>query len=598
MSEALFPFYERELLYQRQLLQEFARKYPTVGQRLLLETNRSADPHTERLIQNFAFLAGRVQQRLSDDYPEISDSMCNLLYPHFTAPFPSLTTLQFEPDPLKAPMAQGFVIPRGSKLSTRHEGRRGRYRTCYDATLWPIRVTGASFLPPPFPQGLTPPPGAAALIRIQLECLGQLPFAKLEIPRLRFYLHGDSAVASLLYETIFQHGIQTIFRPLEAGSSSPALTSAAASLIHAVGFGRDEGLIPYGPRSPLGYRLLTEYAHYPEKFFYFDLGGWRQVARAKFDKTCEINLFVSRTAKLLEQNVSATTFRLGCVPIVNLFEHDAEPIPLEGRAEYRIDPSKDESLDHEIYAVEKVTLVETKTELAPFNSIRHDAAPDASLWTSTRRLAEKKGDQGTEVFLHLVDLAFTPFEPEAGQLQVQTTCSNRDLPVLLQRDGDKVRFELEMAAPYAKVNCLHAVTSPDRPSLGRGLAWRLISHFNPNHLSLTSEAESLEGLREILSLYPLPEAHIEGVAGLTSRRVLGRVQDGLGTGLCQGVEVTLTLDREKFAPASIFLFACVLEQFLGLYASANSFTQLVLRRLGDAQEYRRWPPRPGEGAIL
>lgn len=40
MSDELFPYYERELLFIRQLSQEFAREYPAAAGRLLLEPNR------------------------------------------------------------------------------------------------------------------------------------------------------------------------------------------------------------------------------------------------------------------------------------------------------------------------------------------------------------------------------------------------------------------------------------------------------------------------------------------------------------------------------------------------------------------------------
>jgi type VI secretion system protein ImpG len=40
----------------------------------------------------------------------------------------------------------------------------------------------------------------------------------------------------------------------------------------------------------------------------------------------------------------------------------------------------------------------------------------------------------------------------------------------------------------------------------------------------------------------------------------------------------------------------VLERFLGLYASVNSFTQLVARA-GD-RVIKRWPPRAGDKPLL
>jgi type VI secretion system protein ImpG len=42
----------------------------------------------------------------------------------------------------------------------------------------------------------------------------------------------------------------------------------------------------------------------------------------------------------------------------------------------------------------------------------------------------------------------------------------------------------------------------------------------------------------------------------------------------------------------------VLERFFGLYASANSFTELVIKRAATDREWTRWPPRAGERALI
>src|SRR6266849_6872742 len=102
MSETLFRYYERELLFIRQLAREFARQYPAAAGRLLLEPNRSSDPHVERLIESFALIAGRIQHKLDDEFPELTDALFNILYPHYLSPIPSTAIIQFEVDPLRA----------------------------------------------------------------------------------------------------------------------------------------------------------------------------------------------------------------------------------------------------------------------------------------------------------------------------------------------------------------------------------------------------------------------------------------------------------------------------------------------------------------
>jgi type VI secretion system protein ImpG len=45
MRDDLLHQYERELTFLRQTGAEFAKKYPKVASRLLLEPNKSDDPH-------------------------------------------------------------------------------------------------------------------------------------------------------------------------------------------------------------------------------------------------------------------------------------------------------------------------------------------------------------------------------------------------------------------------------------------------------------------------------------------------------------------------------------------------------------------------
>ena len=90
MSDSLYNYYERELIFIRQLAQEFAKQYPAAAGRLLLEPNRSIDPHVERLIESFALLAGRVHHKLDDEFPELTDALLGVLYPHYLAPMPSM----------------------------------------------------------------------------------------------------------------------------------------------------------------------------------------------------------------------------------------------------------------------------------------------------------------------------------------------------------------------------------------------------------------------------------------------------------------------------------------------------------------------------
>lgn len=618
MTDALYDYYERELLFMRQSAERFAAQYPAAAGRLLLDPNGSVDPHVERLIEAVALLAGRIQKKLDDDFPELTDALLGVLYPHYLAPVPSMSIVQFELDPANA-KPEGVCVGRGAKLHTQQIGNTAcRYRTCYPVTLWPLSVTSAELQTLPLDNALTPPPGTAAALRIKLQCQGDLRLADLTLETLRLYLGGAKELVAKLYGLIFNSALRVEFHCLDEGSEHPVVTLAPQECLRHVGFERDQGLLPYANQSFLGYRLLTEFFFFPDKFHFVDLGGWRKLAKADFGRNVEVVIYLDQSMEGLEQEVDSEVFRPGCTPVVNLFEKTAEPIRLtHTRSEYRVVPDVHHPMETEVYSIDGVTGADPTSlhRYRPFYGLRHDNVwslrDDRDVcWYASRRASMEDGDNGTDVFLRLVDLNFDPRLPADSVLVIHTTCTNRDLPVKLQQGVDAIHFQLEAAVPVKHIRCLRAPTSPQRPPLGGRAYWRLISHLTLNHLSLTDSVEGRQALQEMLRLYDFSDQNghlqrsavnrrqIEGILSVSSRRVVGRVGGAAASGFCRGVEVTVELDPTKYVGTGEYLFACVLERFLALYASVNSFTQLVARTKGVDGYLKKWPPRAGEMQLL
>ena len=122
MRDELLHYYERELTYLRRLGAEFGKRYPSVASALQLEQTKSDDPHVERLLEGFAFLAARVHLKIDDEFPEISEGLLNLVYPEYLQPIPSMSLVQFELDPEQGKLTTGFRIPRDTILYTRPVG--------------------------------------------------------------------------------------------------------------------------------------------------------------------------------------------------------------------------------------------------------------------------------------------------------------------------------------------------------------------------------------------------------------------------------------------------------------------------------------------
>jgi type VI secretion system protein ImpG len=612
VRDDLLLYYERELRFLRDMGAEFADKYPKIAQRLVIEPDKCEDPHVERMLEAFAFLAARVHLKIDDEFPEITEALLTVLYPHYLRPIPSMSIVEFDLDPAQGNLSAGLPIPKGSVLySPPVNGVPCKYRTCYDTTLWPLRLADAQWRSPDRFQPLLKADAAAAL-RLEIRCFQDVTFDKLDLRSLRFHLNGEGALVHGLYELLAGKCTQIVIRDPATGSRVKPVWLDADRL-RPVGFEENEGALPYPLRSFLGYRLLQEYFAFPDKFFFFELSGLEQLAAAGFKDRAEIIFLISKFERTerqqtLETGVSEKTVRLNCTPIVNLFNQTAEPILLSHTVyDYPVVPDVSRQDAMEIFSVDDVVSVDPSShdpiQFEPFYSYRHTTMRDKkqTFWHGNRRPSTRRNSEAIDVYLSLVDLSGKPVRPNVDTVTVRLTCTNGDLPSRLPFGNDKGDLDLEGAAPIKRILMLKKPTGTIRPPTGRNALWRLISHLSLNYLSLVEDGR--EALQHILRLYNFTDSayiqkQIEGITKVESARHFARVISEHGISFARGTRVQLELDEEQFVGGGVYLFASVLERFMGLYVSMNSFSQLVTTTTQRREVLEHWPPRAGHKILM
>lgn len=605
MDDKFLSYYERELTFIREMGASFARKYPKLAGRLLLEEDKCEDPHTERLIEAFAFISGRIHKKIDDDFPEITESLLSILYPHYVNPIPSMSIVQFSP--IMANISNvGYHLPRQSKLFSKPvDGHPCEFNTCYPVSFWPVDMVHAELVDPRRQQGKI-----HHVLHLRLQTKNKIDISGLGWTFLRFFLNGPSQHVYHLYELLMNNVSSIELEALDHNGKKATITLPADSL-RPVGFAPDEHLFPYSSRSHPAYLYLFEYFCFPEKFLFIDLQHLDRIKNQLKGEVLDIRINLDRPAKT-NLVVNRETFSLFSAPVVNLFRKVAEPIRVDHfSTEYRVVADVRRQTATEIYSVESVTAslgVGSKSKIAytPYYSLRHHLGDGEgkgkgkgrhAFWHVHRRESGRSDDQGTEVFLSFTDQHLRPDSPDAEILTLHVHCTNRDLPVRLpfgNRSGD---FSLEQAAPVQSVICLVKPTATHRPALGGALQWRLISHLSLNYLSLVEGGE--ESLKEILKLYNFDNSlttnqQINGIASVQSTYVTRRIRRSF----CRGIKTTVTLDEEKFVGSGLFLFASVLEQFFGQYVSVNSFSQLEIKNLQQKEVLKLWEPRNGTQILL
>jgi type VI secretion system protein ImpG len=606
MSDELLPYYDRELNALRRLTGEFAAAHPKIAGRLRLTSDTVDDPHVARLLEGVAFLAARVHHRLDDEFPELTDALLGVLYPHYLSPFPSAAITQFTPQP---DLAAALRLPQHISLDTEPvHGESCRFRTAWPVTLWPIeienvRLSGLPLAAPANPLAAR----AVAVLRITLKCsAAEANFTRLGIDRLRFFLRGATNVTLPLYELLCAHTVSVAYAD-SATDATPVILPADA--IEPVGFAPDEGLLPWPARSFAGFRLLSEYFAFPEKFLFIDFDRVDAKTLLSGGNRMEIFVYLDRTISELERTVSADVLALGCTPIVNLFPQRCEPIQLTHmETEYRVVPDARRPATTEVWQIEKVSESHSDGSSRPWRSfyrLTHgdpDGEAAGAFYYPVRRQTSVPLS-GSEIYIAPHDPDFDPDGVAGGVLSVDAVCLNRDLPADLPFGGGhpELRF-VEPTAGVTRVTCLTAPSQPLRPPLREQRFWRLVSHLSLGHLSVVGGEEAAAALREVLRLYDMRDSTetrtaIEALLNVTSKPGSARAPSGKGA-FCRGLDVTLEFEPSVWETSGLYLMASVVDRFLALHATVNSFVRTRAALRGRPGRGRVWPARAGMRVLL
>jgi type VI secretion system protein ImpG len=648
----LLEKYKRELAFIRERSRSFSQAYPKVAGRLLLSADESADPHAERLIESFALLSARVHKRLDDDFPLFTESLLEVLYPHYLRSFPSCSIAQFDVAGVAGQMTTAAVIKRGTVLNSRSvKGVNCKFRTTQDVDLLPVRIASVEFRNSILaPEGTHLPQSATSVISVSLELISpQASWSMLVNRPLRVYLDGESSTVSVLRETLCNKvlGVLTQTKPLYPWRAGDAGDSHQKSFPTLVGFDDADALIEFDARSHPAYRLLTEYFAFPEKFNFVDLPvpipadlraevvNSDREATGGSQRTLTVHYLLSgirsdsNDSRLLEA-VDERSIVLGCSPVVNLFKQPADPIRMtHASSAYPVLVDGRRAFGYEVYSIDRVFRVkqtsqgELVQEFRPFFSLQHDdllssgdeveryddePSPDhrrarlgGRYWSAHRDEDIAAISPGHELELSIVDVDFDPGLPQVDTLSITVTATNRDLPSLLAFGTPGGDLFLEGGGLAKAVRLLRKPTSSQRFERGRGALWRVISHLSLNHLSLSGGG--VDALKEMLRLYDLPRSasnrrQIDGLVSIEFKAATAWLPGEPYATFVRGTEVRLTVDEDSFVGIGLGLFAAVLDQFFSLYVHANSFTKLTLMSFRTQEEVLSCPPRNGEMPLV
>ncbi len=580
----LLEYYRRELAYLREEGSSFALRHPRVAQRLALSGQESPDPHTERLIESVAFLGARIHRDLDREFPRVASALLENLCPALAQSVPSMTVAQFALDVSQGKVTAGQRVPRGAMLqATAAGGEICHFRVAWDTTLWPLEIDRVDLADP-------------RTLRIAIRCAVGHDLAELEIDRLRLHLAGDPLVLMPLHELVL-----TALEDVVVESGDGALHSLGVEALREVGFDEGQEVLPTPAHAHPAYTLLQEYFAFPRKFQFFDLVGL--LGRLGRGREFAIRLRFDRAPRALAA-VGRENLRLGCVPVVNLFERTSEPVRVDRqRDEYLLVADRRHEAVTEIHSV--LSVIATDPDAARPQQVPSAYAPPSSqddpavevAWLARREPSLRKGIGGTDTYLAFIDRADVRAAPNASVVYAQVMCTNRRLAEQVPAGS---RLIGRSVSGSLRIRTLYEPSAERAAPMAHQALWQLVAMLRLNHRSLVDDAPGGQALRDMLLLFAgeraRDQAQVRGLLSLRAAPGTARVGRETWRGHCRGTDVDLEFDPEAFAGGSPVLLAAVLARFLGLYTTVNAFVRL--RVLARGEVIKQWPAMSGRQCLL
>lgn len=635
MDSKFLDYYNRELSYMKEMGKEFAEQYPKIAGRLGMQGIEVSDPYVERLLEGFSFLTARIHLKMDAEFPKFTQSLLDVIYPNYIAPLPSMAVTQVSPNMAEGSLHKGYEIERGVEFRQPAMLRDQTpiiFTSGHETTLWPIEINQVELgaVPADIPLARLKMRGQQALpksaLRIHFTIRSAAKLNDSDFDQIMFYIRGQDIHTHKLLELIIANTVEVLCH--DSARPMKWLHRLGPDSIRHEGFRNEQALLPVSSQVFQGYRILQEYFAFPARFMFFSVSGLHKAmctAAAKdtsaegFD-SFELTFLFKQSEPELEGIIGPENLLLHCVPIINIFEKNTDRVAIkQENHEFHILPDRTKPLDYEIYSVDKVSasvdsaLNRTK-EFRPFyKSLSSDRANYQAYYAMRRAPrvvsseAERNGMRtsylGTEVYLSLVDQAQAPLNREIHHLTIETTCTNRDLPLLLTV-GNKRDLFIRDSVPCDGCKIVAGPTRPRQAMAEVENSWRLISHLGLNYLSLVDmdKEKGAEALREMLRVYanvgdPAITKQIEGIRSVEVEPMHHRLPVPGPIVYGRGARIKVEVDENAFSGISPYLFGAVLEHYFARHVSINMMTELILISQQRGQ-IGRWQPRLGSRPVI
>jgi len=515
-------YFLEELNELNVLAKDFVKKHPSLANML---ASPSTDPDVERLLEGVAYINAFIKREIDESYIKIAKYILQYSMPYVLRPVPSSTILHISPN---EHLKERLVLKKGVYFLAELNNTGYKFQN-----IWDVEIYNADFNVSVSDRNIT--------IKIKSPS---------KINRLNFFINSSFDKRFILFKYLYE--CQNVYIKSQSGKRKTELDF--------IGLKKNvfDYFEYYNP-----YSLIEEYFIFPEKFFIFAL----EVG----EKECEI---VFEFEKNLPFEVSKEDFLINCVPVVNLFEAELDPIELDYKKECIV---LNDYIKYDIYDILEVTGFRANQK------VHYHKFDGSDKYEHTYEIYDKKI---LDKEMKCLSIHFNSATVNKEILSIKALALNDNADLLKTGSVNKPSDNTPELINFSNIT---PVTQKIKQIKDEKL-WDFISYLGINLTSI----DTVEKLQKLLKLF-INEKYknktqiyknikkIESISDFeirnTSKIYKGHIIDGF--------EIVLEINGEFFVNIEeIYLFSLVLQYFLAVYVPVNNFLRLKIKETTTGSEFK------------
>lgn len=276
LRDQLTDYFKSELSELRSDALEFASDFPAIADELALNQGKSRDPQIELLLQSFAWMTSRLRQNMDAETKQLPSILLQQLYPQLVSSIPSMAIMECDVDGFSADFDNGYEfkgqrqfepINVSGKTDATARLKKCRFSSCHPINLWPLKVGSIAKFPinqqdyvrNHFKSG-------QSIIDINLVSSPEAAADGLMMKKpLRFFINIDDHPRYMFYNILAKGFIGAVVYD----ANNERVATLGRDNLKFCGYEDNERTMPATRQQDLGYSLLFDFFHFPDKFLFF-----------------------------------------------------------------------------------------------------------------------------------------------------------------------------------------------------------------------------------------------------------------------------------------------------------------------------------------